>query len=310
MQEQISEYISGKLSPYLCGYRKGYSAQHALISLIEHWRTGLDRNGYAGAVLMDLSKAFDCINHNLLIAKLHAYGFSIGALRIIKSYLSDRKQRVKINTSFSSWFDLVEGVPQGSVLGPLLFNIYLNDLFWINEFTEVCNLADDSTLYSTDPDLKTLIQNLEHDSLLAIEWFESNYMKLNTDKCHLLIGGNKSEHIYAKIGNDNIWESKEQRLLGVTIDNKLKFDTHIIGLCKMAHKKLSALIRYSRILNFEKRRTLMKSFIESQFSYSPLTWMFHDRNLEHKINRVHERALRSVYLDVITPFVDLLKKDN
>ena len=78
----------------------------------------------------------------------------------------------------------------------------------------------------------------------------------------------------------------------------------------MAYKKLSAIIRYSRILNFEKRRTLMKSFIESQFSYSPLTWMFHDRNLEHKINRIHERALRSVYLDDTTPFVDLLKKDN
>ena len=310
MQDQISGYIVGKLSPYLCGYRKGYSAQHALISLIEHWRAALDKKGYAGAVLMDLSKAFDCINHELLIAKLHAYGFGIGALEVIKSYLANRKQRVKINTSFSSWSDLVTGVPQGSVLGPLLFNIYLNDLFWINEFTEVCNLADDTTLYSSDVDLKTLIRNLEHDSLLAIEWFESNYMKLNTDKCHLLIAGKRSEHIYAKIGNDNIWESKEERLLGVTIDKRLKFDTHITGLCKMAHNKLSALIRYSGILSFEKRRTLMKSFVESQFSYSPLTWMFHDRNLEHKINRVHERALRCVYLDDISPFEELLKKDN
>ena len=136
---------------------------------------------------------------------------------------------------------------------------------------------------------------------MAIEWFESNYMKLNTDKCHLLIGGNKSEHIYAKIGNDIIWESKEERLLGVTIDNQLKFDTQITDLCKMAHKKLSALIRYTGIMNFEKRRTLMKSLVESQFSYSPLTWMFHNRNLEHKINRIHERALRCVYLDDISP---------
>ena len=135
-------------------------------------------------------------------------------------------------------------------------------------------------------------------------------MKLNTDKCHLLIAGKRSEHICAKIGNDNIWESKEERLLGVTIDKRLKFDTHITGLCKMAHNKLSALIRYSGILSFEKRRTLMKSFVESQFSYSPLTWMFHDRNLEHKINRVHERALRCVYLDDVSPFEELLKKDN
>ena len=310
MQTQISEYISGKLSPYLCGYRKGYSAQHALISLIEHWRTALDSKGYAGAVLMDLSKAFDCINHDLLIAKLHAYGFGLESLKLIKSYLSNRKQRVKINTTFSSWSNLITGVPQGSVLGPLLFNIYLNDLFWINEFTDVCNLADDTTLYSSDIELKTLIRNLEHDSFLAIEWFESNYMKLNTDKCHLIVAGHKYEYMYAQIGNDYIGESREQRLLGLTIDNKLKFDTHIKGLVKIAHKKLSALIRYTGILNFEKRRSIMKSFIESQFSYCPLTWMFHDRNLEHLINRVHERALRCVYLDDASSFKELLEKDH
>ena len=82
MQTQIVEFISSKLSPFLCGYRKGYSAQHALISLIEHWREALDKKGYAGAVLMDLSKAFDCINHDLLIAKLEAYGFGIDALEM------------------------------------------------------------------------------------------------------------------------------------------------------------------------------------------------------------------------------------
>ena len=145
-----------------------------LISLIEHWRTSLDKKGYAGAVLMDLSKAFDCINHDLLIAKLHVYGFAIEALEMVKSYLSNRKQRVKINTSFNSWSDILMGVPQSSVLGPLLFNIYLDELFWINEFTDVGNLADDTTLYSSDIELKTVIRNLEHDSLLAIEWFESN----------------------------------------------------------------------------------------------------------------------------------------
>ena len=214
---QIADFISDKLSPYLCGYRKGYSAQHALISLIEHWRVMLDQKGYAGAVLMDLSKAFDCINHELLLAKLHAYGFSIDALTMIKCYLSNRKQRVKINTSFSSWTDLLLGVPQGSVLGPLLFNIYINDLFWTNEFTEVCNFADDSTFYSSDMELSELIRKLEHDSILAIEWFESNYMKLNTDKCHLLLAGHRHEYIWAQIGNDRIGESMQQRLLGITI---------------------------------------------------------------------------------------------
>ena len=104
-------------------------------------------------------------------------------------------------------------------------------------------------------------------------------MKLNTNKCHLLVAGNRHEYVFAKIGEDRIGESMEKRLLGVTIDDKLRFKTHITDLCKMANTKLTALIRYSSYLNFEKRRTLMKSFIESQFAYSPLVWMFHDRGL-------------------------------
>ena len=135
-------------------------------------------------------------------------------------------------------------------------------------------------------------------------------MKLNTDKCHLLIAGNKHEHIFAKIGDNIVWESSEERLLGITIDNKLQFKNHILELCKTAHNKLSALIRYSNILNFEKRRSLMKSFIESQFAYSPLTWMFHDRGINNKINRVHERTLRCVYRDDVLSFEQLLKKDG
>ena len=130
MQKQILEYIDKHLSPHLCGYRRGYSPQKALIAILEKWRLSMDNKGFAGGVLMDLRKAFDIINHSLLLAKLHAYGFSKQALAVICSYLSNRKQRIKINNVFSSWKDLILGVPQGSVLGSLLFNFYLNDLFF------------------------------------------------------------------------------------------------------------------------------------------------------------------------------------
>ena len=93
-------YVDKHLSPYLCGYRRGFSAQYALVSLIEKWKESLDKKGFAGAVLMDLSKAFDTINHELLIAKLHAYGFHKDSLKILLSYLSNRWQRTKINTDF------------------------------------------------------------------------------------------------------------------------------------------------------------------------------------------------------------------
>ena len=111
MQNQIGEYMKTHLSDYLCGYRKWYSAQHALVAMIEKWKSSLDKNGYAGAVLMDLSKAFDCLNHDLLLAKLYAYGFSKNSLALIRSYLKNRWQRAKINTSFSTWSELLMGVP-------------------------------------------------------------------------------------------------------------------------------------------------------------------------------------------------------
>ena len=121
----------------MCGYRKGFSTQQALLSLIERWKNTLDQNGYGGAILMDLSKAFDTINHDLLIAKLGACGSDAASLKLIRSYLANRFQRTKVNTSFSSWSKLFWEVPQGSFLVPLLSNIYFNDLFYLTEMTEI-----------------------------------------------------------------------------------------------------------------------------------------------------------------------------
>ena len=128
---------------------------------------------------MDLSKAFEIINHLLLLAKLHVYGFSRQALAIICSFLSNRKQKIKISNVISSWKDLILGVPQRSVLGPLLFNISLNDLFFFPKDVGMCNVADDTTTYISDKSLENVLKSTEKNSMLSIRWFENNYIKLN-----------------------------------------------------------------------------------------------------------------------------------
>ena len=259
---------------------------------------------------MDLSKAFDKINHELLIAKLHAYGFSKESLDLILDYLSDRWQRTKISGNVSSWAEFLQGVPQGSVLGLLLFNIYINDLFYLTEMTDVCNFANDTTFFACDSDLKHLMERLEYDTKLAIEWFENNYMKLNEGKCHLLVAGDRYESLWAKIGETRLWESKNEKLLGLTIDRNLNFDDYVITLCKRAGRKLSALSRISNYMSFEKKRILLKAFVESQFGYCSPTWMFHSRRTNAKINHVHETAIRIVYKDNNSSFEELLRKDK
>ena len=113
--------------------------------MLEKWKSAVDNKKVFGALPTDLSKAFDCLSHDLLIAKLNAYGFSMAALRLVQNYLSNRKQRTKINKEYSSWEEILFGVPQGSILGPLLFNIFLCDLFLRMNNTELASYADDNT---------------------------------------------------------------------------------------------------------------------------------------------------------------------
>ena len=305
--EQIVNYFEQLLSKYQCGFGKGFSAQHCLIAMIEKWRISADNGGYYGAVLTDLSKAFDCLPHGLIIAKLHAYGFEITSLKYLNSYLTERKQRVKLEHSFSDWKDIEYGVPQGSILGPLLFNIFISDIFICVDSFEIVSYADDNTPYSYKEKLEDVLISLEDSTNELFKWFANNSLKPNAEKCHLLTNSNKP--VSVKIGESSIYNSNNQNPLGITLDSNLTFESHINQLCKKAGQKLSALPRLSPYMSFPQRRLLMNALFKSQFSYYPLILMSHSRGINNKINRLHERCRRVVYNDNSSTFQELLTKD-
>ena len=234
MQNQMYPYLNQIFSKYQCGFRKGYNAQHCLMAMIEKWRKFLDIGGHAGALLTDLSKAFDCIDHELLIAKLHAYGFDNDALKFIYSYLKGRKQRTKINSSYSSFAEILFGVPQGSILGPLLFNAYICDLFYDIDDLDFASFADDNTPYSCLSDMISVLGQLKGGIDKIFDWFKKNFLKGNADKCHLITSSKTPVGI--EVANMTIMSEEKVKLLGIHIDNRLNFDYHISQLCKKAGK--------------------------------------------------------------------------
>ena len=149
-----------------------------------------------------------------------------------------------------------------TVLGPLLINIYINDLFFIIKPANVWNYADDTTVYACNKSLNELLSSSEHDSMLGVSWFETNYMKLNEDKCYFIISGHKYEHSWVKINENMIWESSKVKLLGVNIVSNLTFNDHLTSICAKTGRNLTALRRLVTLLNLDRRRILIKSFIE------------------------------------------------
>ena len=306
MFTQMSSFFDNFLSKQQCGFPKGYGTQQCL--LLEKWKQAVDSGQMFDALLTDLSKAFDCFDHELLIAKLNAYGFSLPALKLVHDFLSNRKQRTKVNRTYSSWLEIVFGVPQGSILGPLLFNILLADLFFILNDVDIASYADDNTPYVIADDINGVIASLEQTSKALFEWFENNFLKSDADKCHLLVSS--SDAVNLTVSEYDIKNSECEKLLGLKFDNKLTLEKHITDICRKASRKIYALARIVSYMDLSKQRMVMNTFFNSQFNYCPLIWMCHNRTMNRKINRLHERCLRIIYNDKQSSFKMLLEKDS
>ena len=226
----------------------------------------------------------------------------------ILAYLKRRKQRTRIGSAFSDYLNVLFGVPQGSILVPILFIIFLSDLFYIYNDLDYANYADDTTTYVCRQNYAEAIEFLEPTINNIFAWLKKNGLLENSGKSHFLV--NPYEKISLKILGSTIESSPSEELLGITIDSELTFHKHITSLCSKANQKLSALASIAKYMTIDKSKILLNSFVTAQFNYCPLIWMYHGRTLNNKINMIHERALRIVYNDYKSNFKELLERDH
>ena len=259
---------------------------------------------------MDLSKAFDCLPHKLLLEKLKAYGLSDKANKLLESYLTMRKQRVKHGQTQCEWHEILKGVSQGSILGPLLFNIFVNDMYYFINERQLYGYADDNTLSKAAKDAESLTRSLESDAKSTLSWFENNHMRANPDKFQAIVLGMKNpETLNFQLGNITIKSEDKVKLLGIDLDSKkAKLQLpHTRNLSK-GSKTINALKRLSKFLTFESRMAIFRSFIMSYFNYCSLVWHACGVQNTKKLKKLQGRALRFVYLDKVSSYDDLLTK--
>ena len=298
-------------SKSLSAYRKNYCTQDVLVNFTECIKRSLDNKLLTGAVLTDLSKAFDSLPHDLVIAKMGAYGVEKEALVLIASYLRGRSQRVKVCNERSQWLIIKKGVPQGSIVGPILFNFFVNDLLFKDDRYDIANYADDTTIYVSAPSKELFISKLTSATNVAIKWFVENGMQANASKFDFIVFGNKCEDFCITLCDGTVLHQNDYvTLLGVVLDHKLDYSRHISNMCKKAAWQLCALGRLSKYLSVDAKMTIFRSFIVSNLTYCKLVWHFCNKTDEKKLEKLQERGLRIVSGDYDSDYVNLLKKCN
>ena len=304
-------YIYELLSKNLYAHRKNYSCNNVLMKCIADFRKSLDVGDCVGCILIDLPSAFDAIPHGLLIVKLNAYGVSVNACSYVMNYLSNRMQRVNISQTRSEWVTMERGVPQGSLTGPLLFNIFINDyILQLEKTCNVYNYAGDNTLSYVNKEPAVVQCTLEHANKFSLDWFNVNFMVANPTKFQAMFLGKHDPQIKINVQRRAIGLLTSVKLLSILIVNKLLFHDHVSNVCKKAAMQINVIKRLGRYLDFNGSLQIYDSFFLSNFNYCPLVYNSMYAKNDNKIETLNKRMLRVVCNDRVSAYSVLLTLVN
>uniref|UniRef100_A0A8C6SQ40 Reverse transcriptase domain-containing protein n=1 Tax=Neogobius melanostomus TaxID=47308 RepID=A0A8C6SQ40_9GOBI len=285
------------LSDNQFGFRNNHSTSHALFDIIEEITNAVDNKKYAIGLFIDLSKAFDTINYDILINKLEHYGIRGVALQWVTSYLKNRKQCVKIGDYQSSCRQIVCGLPQGSILGPKLFNMYINDICKTSQVLKFILFADDTNIFASGDDLQQLcrIVNLELKSVN--KWFKQNKLSLNLSKSKMMIFGNCNSNAQEAIQIEGVVIERvhEIKFLGVIIDDRITWKAHIKYISTKISRSISVIAKAKHILNIKALHILYCSLILPYLYYCTVVWGSTYKNTLKPIVLLQKRAIRVIH---------------
>ena len=279
-------------------FEKKHSTEYTAIELVDRIMEKLDRNKVSFNIYIDLSKAFDMIDHNIILFKLHYYGIRNGALNLLKNYFTGRKQYCHFKNNDSSLLNIHKGVPQGSKLGPLLFILYINDFIYSSDRFEFLMYADDTTLFSTydkfedidDKTIETIQTNINKELFLIVSWLHCNKLLINTTKTKMTIFHTPHrEVIYQKIkiNNTSVEIVGEFKFLGIFIDKHLKWSTHIEFIANKISNIFWVINRLKHTLPPRVLLTLYNTLILPHLNYGPILW----RHRNERILKLKKRAI-------------------
>ena len=283
------------------GFRQGHSTELAITKFYEDILTNSNNNQASFALFLDLSKAFDSVNRNILINKLHKYGIRGLPLDLIKSYLTDRFQYLEINNIQSEQCPTTKGVPQGSIISPLLFLILIND-FKNATNMELINFADDTLIYCPISDTDNIERKLNDELKIIINWITINHLKLNYKKTNFLIFSPKTNKFKTlqnlkllRDQNNNTIERKTQyKYLGLMVDQDLNWKSHILAVKTKLSKALGILYRVRSILNKPSLNKLLHSLIISHVKYGIICYGRANKTSLKPINILYNQGIRCV----------------